>query len=415
MSASTPQPDPSLRPADRRVSARIGAIAESATLAVDAKAKALKAAGRPVIGFGAGEPDFPTPDYIVEAAVEACRDPKNHRYTPAGGLPELKDAIVAKTLRDSGYQVDASQVLVTNGGKQAIYEAFAAILDPGDEVIIPAPYWTTYPESVQLAGGVPVEVVTDETTGYKVSVEQLEAARTENTKVVLFVSPSNPTGAVYTRAEAEAIGRWALEHGLWVLTDEIYEHLVYGDAEFTSLPALLPELADKCIVVNGVAKTYAMTGWRVGWVIGPKDVVKAATNLQSHATSNVSNVAQRAAIAAVAGDLSAVHEMRTAFDRRRQTIVKMLNEIEGVYCPEPEGAFYVYPSVKGLLGKEIRGKRPQSSSELASLILDEAEVAAVPGEAFGTPGYLRFSYALGDQDLAEGIGRIQQLLAEARD
>ncbi|MEU9074953.1 pyridoxal phosphate-dependent aminotransferase [Kitasatospora sp. NPDC048538] len=415
MSASTPQPDRSIRPADRRVSARIGAIAESATLAVDAKAKALKAAGRPVIGFGAGEPDFPTPDYIVEAAVEACRDPKNHRYTPAGGLPELKSAIAAKTLRDSGYEVDAAQILVTNGGKQAIYEAFAAILDPGDEVIVPAPYWTTYPESVQLAGGVPVEVVTDETTGYKVSVEQLEAARTENTKVVLFVSPSNPTGAVYTRDEAEAIGRWALEHGLWVLTDEIYEHLVYGDATFTSLPALLPELADKCIVVNGVAKTYAMTGWRVGWVIGPKDVIKAATNLQSHATSNVSNVAQRAAIAAVSGDLSAVHEMRTAFDRRRRTIVRMLNEIEGVYCPEPEGAFYVYPSVKGLLGKEIRGRRPASSSELASLILDEAEVAAVPGEAFGTPGYLRFSYALGDADLAEGIGRLQKLLGEARD
>ncbi|MGW3043183.1 pyridoxal phosphate-dependent aminotransferase [Kitasatospora sp. NPDC001159] len=415
MSASTPQPDQSIRPADRRVSARIGAIAESATLAVDAKAKALKAAGRPVIGFGAGEPDFPTPDYIVEAAVEACRDPRNHRYTPAGGLPELKAAIAAKTLRDSGYEVDASQVLVTNGGKQAIYEAFAAILDPGDEVIVPAPYWTTYPESIRLAGGVPVEVLSDETTGYKVSVEQLEAARTENTKVVLFVSPSNPTGAVYTRAEAEAIGRWALEHGLWVLTDEIYEHLVYGDAEFTSLPALLPELADKCIVVNGVAKTYAMTGWRVGWVIGPKDVIKAATNLQSHATSNVSNVAQRAAIAAVAGDLSAVHEMRTAFDRRRKTIVKMLNEIDGVVCPEPEGAFYAYPSVKGLLGKEIRGKRPQTSGELASLILDEVEVAAVPGEAFGTPGYLRFSYALGDNDLVEGISRIQKLLGEARD
>ncbi|MEV6209618.1 pyridoxal phosphate-dependent aminotransferase [Kitasatospora sp. NPDC051914] len=412
MSASTPA---SIRPADRRVSARIGAIAESATLAVDAKAKALKAAGRPVIGFGAGEPDFPTPGYIVDAAVAACQDPKNHRYTPAGGLPELKAAIAAKTLRDSGYRVDASQVLVTNGGKQAIYEAFAAILDPGDEVIVPAPYWTTYPESIQLAGGVPVEVVTDETTGYKASVEQLEAARTENTKVVLFVSPSNPTGAVYTREEAEAIGRWALEHGLWVLTDEIYEHLVYGGAEFTSLPALLPELRDKCIVVNGVAKTYAMTGWRVGWLIGPQDVVKAATNLQSHATSNVSNVAQVAALAAVAGDLSAVDEMKTAFDRRRRTIVKMLNEIDGVLCPEPEGAFYVYPSVKALLGKEIRGKRPASSSELAALILDEAEVAVVPGEAFGTPGYLRLSYALGDKDLVEGVTRIQQLLAEARD
>ncbi|MER8183911.1 pyridoxal phosphate-dependent aminotransferase [Kitasatospora sp. NPDC094015] len=411
MSASTP----ANRPADRRVSARVGAIAESATLAVDAKAKALKAAGRPVIGFGAGEPDFPTPGYIVDAAAAACHDAKNHRYTPAGGLPELKAAIAAKTLRDSGYQVDASQVLVTNGGKQAIYEAFAAILDPGDEVIIPAPYWTTYPEAVKLAGGVPVDVVADETTGYKVSVEQLEAARTEQTKVVLFVSPSNPTGSVYTRAEAEAIGRWALEHGLWVLTDEIYEHLVYGDAEFTSLPALLPELADKCIVVNGVAKTYAMTGWRVGWLIGPKDVVSAATNLQSHATSNVSNVAQQAALAAVSGDLSAVDEMKAAFDRRRRTIVRMLNEIDGVLCPEPEGAFYVYPSVKALLGKEIRGRRPASSAELATLILEEAEVAVVPGEAFGTPGYLRLSYALGDADLAEGIGRVQKLLGEARD
>ncbi|OKJ17144.1 pyridoxal phosphate-dependent aminotransferase [Kitasatospora sp. CB01950] len=411
MSAPTPE---NVSPANRRVSARVGAIAESATLAVDAKAKALKAAGRPVIGFGAGEPDFPTPGYIVDAAVAACQDPANHRYTPAGGLPELKAAIAAKTLRDSGYQVDASQVLVTNGGKQAIYNAFAAILDPNDEVIIPAPYWTTYPEAVKLAGGTPVEVVADETSGYKVSVEQLEAARTENTKVVLFVSPSNPTGAVYTEAEAEAIGRWALEHNLWVLTDEIYEHLVYGDTTFTSLPALLPELADKCIVVNGVAKTYAMTGWRVGWMIGPKDVVAAAANLQSHATSNVSNVAQRAALAAVAGDLSAVDEMKTAFDRRRRTVVAMLNEIEGVYCPEPQGAFYAYPSVKSLLGKEIRGKRPQTSAELAALILDEAEVAVVPGEAFGTPGYLRLSYALGDADLVEGVSRMQKLLGEAR-
>lgn len=402
-------------PTERRVSARIGAISESATLAVDAKAKALKAAGRPVIGFGAGEPDFPTPDYIVEAAIEACKNPKYHRYTPAGGLPELKAAIAAKTLRDSGYEVEASQVLVTNGGKQAIYEAFAAILDPGDEVIVPAPYWTTYPESIRLAGGVPVDVVADETTGYRVSVEQLEAARTENTKVLLFVSPSNPTGSVYTREQVEEIGRWAAEHGLWVLTDEIYEHLVYGDTTFTSLPVAVPELADKCIIVNGVAKTYAMTGWRVGWLIAPKDVIKAATNLQSHATSNVSNVAQAAAIAAVSGDLTAVAKMREAFDRRRKTMVRMLGEIDGVVCPEPEGAFYAYPSVKGLLGKEIRGKRPQSSVELAALILDEVEVAVVPGEAFGTPGYLRLSYALGDEDLVEGVSRIQKLLAEAKD
>ncbi|MFI6602678.1 pyridoxal phosphate-dependent aminotransferase [Nonomuraea sp. NPDC050536] len=397
-----------------RISTRISAISESATLAVDAKAKAMKAEGRPVIGFGAGEPDFPTPDYIVEAAVEAARDPKNHKYTPAGGLPELKQAIAAKTLRDSGYRVDASQVLVTNGGKQAVYEAFATLLDPGDEVLVVAPYWTTYPEAIKLAGGVQVDVVTDETTGYLASVEQLEAARTERTKVLLFVSPSNPTGAVYSRAEVEAIGRWAAEHDLWVVTDEIYEHLVYGGTEFTSIATAVPELGDKVVILNGVAKTYAMTGWRVGWMIGPADVVKAATNLQSHATSNVANVSQRAALAAVSGDLSAVERMREAFDRRRQTIVRMLNDIPGVVCPEPKGAFYVYPSVKELIGKELRGRRPQSSSELAQLILEEAEVAVVPGEAFGTPGYFRLSYALGDDDLVEGISRLTKLLTEAR-
>ncbi|HEU5427638.1 MAG TPA: pyridoxal phosphate-dependent aminotransferase [Actinocrinis sp.] len=397
-----------------RISRRIGSIAESATLAVDAKAKALKAAGRPVIGFGAGEPDFPTPDYIVEAAVKAARDPKYHRYTPAGGLPELKAAIAAKTVRDSKVAFEPGQILVTNGGKQAIYNAFATLLDPGDEVIVPTPFWTTYPESIRLAGGVPVEVLADEDAGYLVTVEQLEAARTERTKVLLFVSPSNPTGAVYSPAQVAEIGRWADEHGLWVLTDEIYEHLVYGDAQFVSILAATPSLADRCVVVNGVAKTYAMTGWRVGWLAGPADVVKAATNLQSHATSNVSNVSQIAALAAVSGDLSAVHEMRVAFDRRRQTIVKMLNEIEGVHCPEPFGAFYAYPSVKGVLGREIRGKQVTTSAELATVILDEVEVAVVPGEAFGPSGYLRLSYALGDDDLIEGVSRIQELLSEAK-
>lgn len=393
-----------------RISARISAIAESATLAVDAKAKALKAAGRPVIGFGAGEPDFPTPDYIVEAAVAACRDPRWHRYTPAGGLPELKTAIAQKTLRDSGFQIDASQVLVTNGGKQALYNAFATLLDPGDEVLLPAPYWTTYPEAIALAGGKAVEIMTDESTGYRTSIVELEKALTPKTKALVFVSPSNPTGAVYSPAEVEAIGQWAVEKGIWVITDEIYEHLVYGDAQFSSMPVLVPELADKCIVVNGVAKTYAMTGWRVGWMIGPNDVVKAATNLQSHATSNVANVSQIAALAAVSGDLKAVDEMKVAFDRRRLTITKMLNEIDGVNCPEPEGAFYVYPSVKGVLGKTFRGKTPKTSAELATLILDEVEVAVVPGEAFGTPGYIRLSYALGDEDLVEGVSRIQDLL-----
>jgi aspartate/methionine/tyrosine aminotransferase len=397
-----------------RISARISAISESATLAVDAKAKAMKAAGRPVIGFGAGEPDFPTPGYIVEAAIEAARQPRFHKYTPAGGLPELKQAVADKTRRDSGYAVEPSQVLITNGGKQAVYEAFATLLDPGDEVLVVAPYWTTYPEAIKLAGGVQVDVVADESTGYLAGVEQLEAARTERTKVVLFVSPSNPTGAVYSREETIAIGRWAAEHGLWVVTDEIYEHLVYGDAQFTSIATAVPELGDRVVILNGVAKTYAMTGWRVGWLIGPADVVKAATNLQSHATSNVSNVAQMAALAAVSGDLSAVGEMRTAFDRRRQTMVRMLNEIPGVFCPEPKGAFYAYPSVKELIGKELRGRRPQTSSELAELILEQAEVAVVPGEAFGTPGYFRLSYALGDDDLVEGVSRMAKLLAEAR-
>ena len=396
-----------------RISVRIGSIAESATLAVDAKAKAKKAAGEDVVGFGAGEPDFPTPANVVEAAIRACSDVRNHRYTPAGGLPELKAAVVAKTKRDSGYGIAASQVLVTNGGKQAVYEAFATLLDPGDEVLLPAPYWTTYPEAVKLAGGVPVDVVTTEDQGYRVSVEQLEAARTERTKVLLWCSPSNPTGAVASPEEVEAVGRWALEHGVWVVADEIYEHLVYGDAVHVSMPVAVPELAGQCVVVNGVAKTYAMTGWRVGWLIGPADVVRAATNLQSHATSNVCNVAQMAALEALTGDLSAVAEMRAAFDRRRQTMVRLLNEIPGVDCPEPAGAFYCYPSVKGVLGKQLRGRTPQSSAELAELVLDEVGVAVVPGEAFGTPGYFRLSYALGDADLEKGVARLGALLSEA--
>ncbi|MCU1599340.1 MAG: aspartate aminotransferase [Frankiales bacterium] len=398
----------------RRVSLRIGAIAESATLAVDAKAKAKKAAGEDVVGFGAGEPDFATPAAIVEAAVAACSNPANHRYTPAGGLPELKHAIAEKTKRDSGYDVHAAQVLVTNGGKQAVYEAFASLLDPGDEVLLPAPYWTTYPEAVKLAGGVPVDVVTTEEGGYLPTVAQLEAARTDRTKVLLWCSPSNPTGAVAPPALVEAIGSWALEHGVWVVADEIYEHLVYGDAEHVSMPVACPDLAEQCVVVNGVAKTYAMTGWRVGWLIGPIDIVKAATNLQSHATSNVSNVAQRAALAAVEGDLTAVAEMRAAFDRRRQTMVRMLNEIPGVECPEPFGAFYCYPSVKALIGKTLRGKTIESSAQLAELVLDEVGVAVVPGEAFGTPGYFRLSYALGDDDLVKGVSRLGDLLREAK-
>src|ERR1700744_1682326 len=397
-----------------RISARASSISESATLAVDSKAKALKAAGRPVIGFGAGEPDFPTPGYIVEAAVRAAADPKMHKYTPATGLPELRAAIAAKTARDSGYQVTADQVLVTNGGKQAVFQTFAALLDEGDEALLPAPYWTTYPEAIALAGGVPVVVPTDESTGYLASVEQLDAACTARTKLLVFVSPSNPTGAVYPPAQVKAIGEWAAAKGIWVVTDEIYEHLVYGDAQFSSIPVQAPRTADTCVVLNGVAKTYAMTGWRVGWMIGPKDVISAAANLQSHATSNVSNVAQGAALAAVSGGRSSVAEMREAFDRRRLTMTRMLNEIPGVVCPEPQGAFYCYPSVKGLLGKEIAGRKPETSADLAGLVLDEAEVAVVPGEAFGTPGYFRLSCALGDAELEEGVTRMAKLLSDVR-
>jgi len=393
-----------------RVSERLAAIAESATLAVDAKAKALQSQGEDVIGFGAGEPDFPTPAHIVEAAIAACSDPRNHRYSPAGGLPELKEAIAQKTKRDSGFDVAASQILVTNGGKHAVYTAFAVLCDPGDEVICPAPYWTTYPEAIALAGGVPVVVETTEETGFQVTVDQLEAAYTPRTKVLLFVSPDNPSGAVYPPEQVAAIGRWAVERGVWVITDEIYEHLTYGPHEFASMPTLVPDLAPQCIVVNGVAKTYAMTGWRVGWMIGPADVTKAATNFQSHATSNVANVSQRAALAAVAGDLDAVGMMRDAFERRGRTMHSMLAAIPGVTCLEPQGAFYCFPDVSGLLGREIGGRPCSSSLELADVVLEQAKVAFVPGEAFGAPGYARFSFALGDDALAEGIRRFTTLV-----
>ncbi len=392
------------------VSKLVAAVLPSATLAVDAKAKALKAAGEPVIGFGAGEPDFPTPDHIVDAAVEACRNPANHRYSPAGGLPELTEAIAIKTRRDSGYEVDASQVLVTNGGKHAVFNTFLALIDPGDEVLLLAPFWTTYPEAIRLARGVPVTLATTAASSFKVTVDDLEAARTEATKALLFVSPSNPTGSVYNRDEIEAIGNWAAEHRIWVITDEIYEHLVYDGTEHHSMPVVVPEIRDHCIVLNGVAKTYAMTGWRVGWMIAPVAITKAATNLQSHSTSNVANVSQRAALAAVSGPLDAVAEMRTAFDRRRRIIHSMLNEIDGVVCLEPKGAFYAFPSFEGLLGRRLAGRTVTSTLDIADVILDEVKVAFVPGEAFGAPGYARFSFALGDDDLKEGISRIASFL-----
>jgi len=394
-----------------RVSRRVATIAPSATLAVSNKAKALKAQGEPVIGFGAGEPDFATPVHIVAAAVSACQDPANHRYGPVAGLPELREAIAVKTKRDSGYEVSADRVVVTNGGKHAVYNTFAALLDPGDEVLVPAPYWTTYPEPIGLAGGVTVVLPTDERSGFRVSIDQLDAAKTPKTKALLFVSPSNPSGAVYPRDEIEAIGRWAVDNDVWVITDEIYEHLVYGDAEHHSMPTLVPDLADRCIVLNGVAKTYAMTGWRVGWIIAPVDIAKAATTLQSHQTSNVATVCQRAALAAVSGPLGAVHEMRSAFDRRRQVMHALLSGIDGVVCLEPQGAFYAFPSFQSVLGRTIAGRTPNTTLELADLFLEEAKVAIVPGEAFGAPGYARLSFALGDDDLGEGMARIAELLS----
>ncbi len=399
--------------APERLSRRVSAITESATLAVDARAKALKAAGEPVIGFGAGEPDFPTPAHVVEAAVEAARDVKNHRYTPAAGLPELKEAIVAKTLRDSKVEVSASQVLVTNGGKHAVYNTFEALLNPGDEVLLPAPYWTTYPEPIALAGGISVVLPTDVESGFRVTVEQLEAARTDKTKALVFVSPSNPTGAVYPPAEVRAIGEWALKHGIWVITDEIYEHLTFDDNVFTSILAEVPGLADTCVILNGVAKTYAMTGWRVGWMIGPADLIKAATNLQSHSTSNVANVSQRAAIAALEGGLECVEEMREAFARRAVLIHGLLNDIPGVTCMVPQGAFYAFPSMEGLFGRNFGGVTPATTSELCEVILDQAKVALVPGEAFDAPGYVRISFAVSDADIVEGIGRIAELVAKS--
>ncbi|WP_293171263.1 pyridoxal phosphate-dependent aminotransferase [Microcella sp.] len=392
-----------------RIARRIAAISESATLKVDAKAKSLKAAGRPVISYAAGEPDFATPDHVVEAAVAAARDPKNHRYTPAAGLPELREAVAEKTARDSGLETSAGRVIITNGGKQAVFQAFATIVDEGDEVLLPAPYWTTYPEVVRLAGGVPVEVFAGADQNYLVTVEQLEAARTPRTKVLLFVSPSNPTGSVYSPEQTKAIGEWALQHGIWVISDEIYQALTYDGVRAVSIVEAVPELAEQCILVNGVAKTYAMTGWRVGWMVGPADVIAGASNLQSHLSSNVANISQRAAIAALTGPQDAVSTMREAFDRRRRVAVAELNRIPGMVTPTPTGAFYVYPDVTGLLNREWKGSTPATSLELADLTLEHAEVAAVPGEAFGPSGYLRFSYALGDADLLEGIQRLQAL------
>lgn len=397
-----------------RLSPRIAAIAESATLKVDAKAKALKAEGRPVISYAAGEPDFPTPDHVVQAAIEACKDPKNHRYTPAAGLPDLRDAIAAKTRRDSGWDVPASRVLVTNGGKQAVYQAINSIIGPGDELLLPAPYWTTYPEVVQLAGGATVEIFAGADQDYKITVEQLDAALTSRTKALMFVSPSNPTGAVYTPEETKAIGEWCLAHNVWVIADEIYQNLTYDGVKATSIIDAVPLLDEQVILVNGVAKSYAMTGWRVGWMVGPQDVIKGAANLQSHLTSNVNNIAQRAALAALTGPAEPIEAMRQAFDRRRKLMVEELSKVPGFRVPTPKGAFYVYADVTALLGKEFDGRTIETSLDLADYILEKAEVAVVPGEAFGPSGYVRLSYALGDEQLLEGVQRLQKLFADVQ-
>ena len=390
------------------IAKRVAGIEPSATLAISAEARRLRAAGEPVISFGAGEPDFPTPGYIVDAATEAAKDPAMHHYTATPGFPELREAIAA-THRGYGVDLDASQVVVTNGAKQAVFTTFQLLLDPGDEVLIMAPYWVTYPAAVQLAGGVPVFVETDDHAGFQATVAQLEAAMTDRTRALLFVSPSNPTGAVYTRDRMEEIGRWAADAGIWVVTDEIYQRLVYGEPSFHSLPAVVPALADRSVIISGVSKTYAMTGWRVGWLAGPSQVVEAATRVQSHLSSNVSNVAQAAALAAVTGPAEAPNAMREAFDRRRRTMVEMLNAVTGVRCETPGGAFYTFPNMTGLLGVDLAGSVAETTMELGALLLDQIKIAVVPGEAFGAPGYARFSFALADEELVEGLTRLQQL------
>lgn len=381
------------------LSQRAQAMSESVTMAVTAKAAQLRAAGKAVIGFGAGEPDFATPDHIVAAAEAACRDPKAHHYGPAAGMPALRQAITATA---PAMNAEPSQVVVTNGAKQAVYQACSVLLDPGDEALIPAPYWVTYPEAVKLAGATPVAV--PHGPDLKVTPASLEEHRTDKTKMLIFVSPSNPTGVVYAAEEIAAIGRWAAEHGVWVLSDEIYEHLTYGGIEAVSMAAAAPEVMDYYVHVNGVSKTYAMTGWRVGWLIAPPVVAKAAASLQSHLSSNVSNVSQIAALAALEGGLESAHTMREAFDRRRLRMVSMLRSTSGVQLVEPQGAFYAFPDVTELMEK----KGIASSLDLATVLLDEIEIAAVPGDAFGAPGFLRFSFALSDENLEEGLTRLQE-------
>ncbi|MFC4049854.1 pyridoxal phosphate-dependent aminotransferase [Actinomadura syzygii] len=393
------------------LSERAGAIAGSATMAVSARAAELRAAGNRVVSFGAGEPDFPTPGHIVEAAQRACADPVNHRYTSSAGLAELRRAVAESVLADTGLAIDKTDVLVTNGAKQAVYLACMVLLNPGDEALVPSPYWTTYPEAVRLTGATPVPVRSDPARDYKVTPEALDAHLTPRTKVLLFGSPANPTGTVYTPEEIRAIGDWAAQRGIWVISDEIYQHLLYDGAVAASMPVAAPGVRDQCIVIGGVSKTYAMTGWRVGWLYGPAGAVKAAVNLQSHMSSNVSNVAQAAAMAALRAGRPGFEDVLASYDRRRHLMVDILQGIRGVDCPTPTGAFYCFPSVKRLLTRSILGHSFASTAELATFVLDRVSVALLPGEAFGAPGCLRLSYALDDQSLQTGLERLQRLLS----
>ncbi len=391
-----------------RISNRIGNIAPSATMAVSAKAKQMQAAGEDVISFGPGEPDFPSPAHVVEAAAAACRDAQNHRYSPTSGLGELREAVADVTARNSQVGVAPSQVLITNGGKYAVFAACAALLDPGDEVIVPAPYWVSYPWTIHLAGGVAVPVLADQSTGFQITIDQLDQAVTDRTKALIFVSPSNPTGAVYSPKKVRELAAWASERGIWVIADEIYEYFVYDDTEFSSIAA---SMDDRWVIVNGVAKAYAMPGWRVGWMVGPPDVIKAAVGLQSHSTSNVCNVAQKAAWAALTGPQQPVADMKAAFDRRRHAMYEALSAMEGIDCLVPKGAFYAFPDCSGLMGRRLGASTVSNTLELADAILEEIKVAVVPGEAFGAPGFIRFSYALADDDLARGMQRLADFLS----
>ena len=381
-------------------------IKPSGTMAISNKSRELKSQGKPVIGFGAGEPDFPSPDYVVDAAIKAAADPKNHKYSPAAGLESLRQ-IIAKTTKDySGFEINSDNVIVSNGGKQSILTAFLSILDPGDEVIIPAPYWTTYPEAVKIAGGTPVFIETEKSNNFKVTVEQLEKSKSKNTKMLVWCSPSNPTGVVYSKEEAEEIYEWIFKNDLWILSDELYEHLVY-EGETSPSPAIYDPELKNTIIVNGVSKSYSMTGWRVGWLIGNKSVIGLGKKIQSQATSNVSNVSQLAAEAALLNGLEVTNEMKIAFNRRRLFATEKIKSIPNLNVVDSTGAFYLFVDVSHYCS----GKNGlNTSEEFCDWLLENYFIAFVPGEVFGTPGFMRLSYALSDEDLDNGLSRLSEAI-----